>query len=120
MESGFSFELYETLFENCFIHSSRYKNGNLQLSLFGIDPKTNETAHFADITLDQNRRLLKENEIVVDCLYKPTLIPQLMTLGILKEQVGICVISGVIYPIYTIDLSKIKQKQYSMQELVAA
>lgn len=70
MESCFSFELYETLFE--------------------------------------------------DCLYKPTLIPQLMNLGILKEQVGICVISGVIYPIYTIDLSKIKQKQYNMQELVAA
>ena len=120
MENGFSFELYEMLFEKCFIYSSRYKNGNLQLSLFGIDPKTNETAHFADITLDQNRRLLKENEIVVDCLYKPTLIPQLIDLGILKEQVGICVMNSVIYPIYTVNLTNINQKQYCMQELVAA
>ncbi len=120
MKSGFRFELYKMVFEDCFIHSSRYKNGNLQLSLFGIDPETNETAHFADITLDQNRRLLKENEIVVDCLYKPTLIPQLMDLGILKEQVGICVISSVIYPIYTVNLTNINQKQYCMQELVAA
>ena len=94
--------------------------GNLQLSLFGIDPKTNEIAHFADITLDQNKRLLKDNEIVVDCRFKPTMIPQLIDLGILKEQTGICVINASIYPIYTIDLTRICANQYCMQELVAA
>ena len=120
MECGFSIELYETIFKNCFITSSRYKNGNLQLSLFGIDPETNETAHFADITLDQNKRLLKENEIVVDYKFKPTMIPQLVHLGILKEQTGICVVNSSIYPIYTIDLTKISTNQYCMQELVAA
>ena len=120
MDSGFSFELYEMVFENCFIHSSYYENGNLQLSLFGIDPETNETAHFADITLDQNKRFLKENEIVVDCRFKPTMIPQLIDLGILKEQTGICVVNSCIYPIYTIDLTRIEANQYCMQELVAA
>ena len=120
MKSGFDFELYETLFTNCFILSSRYTNGNLQLSLFGIDPATNETAHFADITLNQNKRLLQENEIVVDCKYKPTMIPQLIKFGILKEQVGICVIKNTLYPIYTIDKTIVNQKQYCMQELVAA
>ena len=54
MKSGFDFELYETLFTNCFIFSSRYENGNLQLSLFGTDPTIGETTHFADITLNQN------------------------------------------------------------------
>ena len=108
------------IFENCFIHSSYYENGNLQLSLFGSDPETDETAHFADITLDQNKRLLKENEIVVDYRFKPTLIPQLVDLGILKEQTGICVVDASIYPIYTIDLSNITANQYCMQELVAA
>lgn len=120
MEGGFSFELYETIFENCFINSSIYSNGNLQLSLFGIDPATNETAHFADITLDQNSRNLSQDEIVVDCKYKPTLIPQLQKLGILKEQVGICVIGFVIYPVYTINLTKINEKSYCMQDLIAA
>lgn len=120
MENGFSFELYEMIFENCFIHTSRYKNGNLQLSLFGIDPETNQTAHFVDITLDQNTRYLKENEIVVDCRFKPTMIPQLIDLGILKEQTGICVVNASIYPIYTIDLTRIVANQYCMQELVAA
>lgn len=120
MECGFNFELYEMVFENCFIHSSRYKNGNLQLSLFGIEPETNQTAHFADITLEQNKKLLKENEIVVDCKYKPTFIPQLKELGILKEQVGVCVLGNSIYPIYTIDLTKVGAVQYCMQELVAA
>ena len=120
MVQGFSFELYETIFDNCFIHTSKYSNGNLQLSLFGTDPETNETTHFADITLEQNRRVLKENEIVVDCKYKPTLIPQLIKLGILKNQVGICVINSTIYPIYTIDLNKISEKKYCMQELIAA
>lgn len=120
MESGFSFELYEMIFENCFIHSSYYSNGNLQLSLFGIDPKTNETVHFTDITLNQTKRFLKDNEIVVDCKFKPTMIPQLIDLGILKEQTGICVINSSIYPIYTIDLCKISAIQYCMQELVAA
>ena len=120
MQSGFNFELYEMVFENCFIHSSYYKNGNLQLSLFGIDQNTNETAHFADITLDPKKRVLKENEIVVDCKFKPTMIPQLIDLGILKEQTGICVVNSSIYPIYTIDLTRISANQYCMQELVAA
>lgn len=120
MKSGFDFELYETLFTNCFILSSRYTNGNLQLSLFGTDPATNETAHFVDITLNQNNRVLRENQIIVDFKYKPTMIPQLIKLGILKEQVGICAIKDTIYPIYTIDKTIVNQKQYCMQELVAA
>lgn len=120
MESGFDFELYETLFTNCFILSSRYDNGNLQLSLFGTDPATNETAHLADITLNQNNRILSDGRIVVDCKYKPTMIPQLINLGILKEQVGICAIKDSLYPIYTIDKTMVNQKQYCMQELVAA
>ena len=120
MKSGFTFELYEMIFKNCFIHSSIYKNGNLQLSLFGVDPETNETAHFADITLDQNRKILNKDEVVVDCKFKPTLIPQLKKLGILKEQVGVCPMDSMLYPIYTINIGKKNASQYCMQELVAA
>jgi len=120
MESGFKFELYEMVFEDCFIHSSRYNNGNLSLSLFGTNPETNQTAHFADITLEQNRRVLGKKEIVVDCKYKPTLIPQLKELKVLKDQTGICVLNNFIYPIYTIDLTRISEIQYCMQELIAA
>lgn len=114
MKNGFSFELYDMVFQNCFIHSSNYKNGNLQLSLFGVDQETNETAHLTDITLEHNK-ILRENEIVVDCKFKPTLIPQLLELGVLKSQVGTYVKKAMIYPIYTIDLSKIAEKQYCMQ-----
>lgn len=120
MESGFCFELYDIVFQNCCINTSRYVNGNLQLSLFGVDPKTNETSHFADITLDQNSKKLKEDEIVVDCIYKPTLIPQLKQLGILKKQTGICVVNSYIYPVYIVDLSKITENECYMQELVVA
>lgn len=120
MKSGFDFELYETVFKNCFINSSRYSNGNLQLSIFGIDPITNEIAHFVDITLEQNTIKLKESEIVVDCQYKPTLIPQLKKIGILKEQIGICAIQNTLYPIYTVDFTKVNEKQYCMQKLIAA
>lgn len=119
MEDGFSFELYEMVFENCYINTSRYQNGNLQLSLFGVDPETNEICHFIDITLDQNRKMLRENEIVVDCKDKPTLIPQLVELGILKEQIGICVVDATLYPIYTVDLDKITEEQYCVQVLAA-
>ena len=120
MKSGFSFELYNDIFENCYIHSSKYQNGNLQLSLYGEDSKTNEVAHFADITLNQNSKKLKENEIVVDCLYKPTLIPQLKKLGVIDKQVGICIIGFNIYPIYTVNFKKIIEKQYQLEELIAA
>ncbi len=119
MENGFDFELYEMIFTNCFINSSRYANGNLRISLFGVDPETNETAHFVDITVDAKYKKTRENEIIVDFRNKPTLIPQLINLGILKEQVGICAINSVIYPIYTIDTSKIQENQYCMQ-LIAA
>lgn len=120
MKSGFNFKLYETVFKNCFIFSSRYKNGNLQLSLFGKEQETNETAHFADITLEQNKKILGDDEIVVDCKFKPTLIPQLKNLGIIREQTGICVIDSMMYPIYAIDLTAVGEKKFCMPELVAA
>lgn len=120
MENGFSFELYETIFTNCFIYSSTYSNGNLQLSLFGIDPVTNETAHFVDISLEQNNKVLKGNEIVVDCKFKPTLIPQLLELGIIKNQTGICIAHNDIYPIYTVDLSNVQKKYCYAEKLIAA
>ncbi len=120
MKNGFTFELYETIFTKCFLHSSRYPNGNLQLSLFGIDPATNETAHFAEISLEQNSKVLRDNEIVVDCKFKPTLIPQLLELGIIKIQTGICVENNSIYPIYTVDSSKVQKQYCYAEELKAA
>ena len=120
MKNGFSFELYETIFTNCFLHSSRYSNGDLQLSLFGTDSDINEISHFADITLEQDSRVLREDEIVVDCKFKPTLIPQLLELGIIKKQIGICPIGDTLYPVYTIDLTKVQEKSYCEQELIAA
>lgn len=120
MESGFKFELYDEIYENCFIHCSKYANGNLQLSLFGNNPKTKQTEHFKDITLNQSDKELNSNEIVVDCLYNPTFIPQLIKLGILQEQVGICIVNLNIYPIYTIDFNSIYENEYHIQELVCA
>ena len=117
MESGFNFELYQMVFKNCFICSSYYKNGNIRLSLFGCNP---ETEHFADISLEQNKKLLKKDEIVVDTKFKPTMVTQLVNLGILKKQTGICVVNDSIYPIYTINLIKIAANEYYMQELIAA
>lgn len=120
MKNGFDFNLYETLFKNCFIQCSSYENGNLQLSLFGVDPNVNQIAHFADITLEQNTVNLKDGEIVVDNRFKPTFVPQLVDLGILKEKLGMCIVNDTFYPIYKIDLSKIKENCYYLQELIAA
>ncbi|MEE0768521.1 MAG: hypothetical protein UIT70_01410 [Clostridia bacterium] len=120
MKNGFSFNLFETLFENCFIECSNYKNGNLQLSLYGVDPVVNQIAHFADITLDQNNVKLAENEIVVNNRFRPTLIPQLKNLGILKEKLGMCIVNNYFYPIYSIDLSNVKVNGYYLHELLVA
>lgn len=119
MKQGFNFKLYGTEFTNCFIHSSFYRNGNLQLSLFGVAPEFNEVTHFADITLEQNQIILKRNEIVVDCKFKYGFIRQLKELGILKEQTGICAVNNTIYPIYTINLDEVSQRQYCMQSISA-
>ena len=120
MENGFDFEMYETIFTNCFVDYSTYKNGDLQLSLYVNDNNVNQIAHLADITLEQNLVELKENEIVVNNRFRPTLIPQLKKLEILKKQVGNCNINNYNYPIYTIDFSKIMEKCYYLQELLAA
>ena len=120
MKNGFTFELYEMTFTNCFIQSSNYANGDLKLSLFGKDPDIHKTTHFADITLEQNSRKLKDDEIVVNCKFKPTLIPQLLNLGIIKEQTGLCIVGDSIYPVYTIDLTQVKKNHYCIKELIAA
>lgn len=120
MKNGFDLEMYETLFTECFIEYSTYSNGDMQLSLYGLDPTTNETAHFADITLEQNLIKLQDDEIVVNNRFRPTLVPQLEKLGILKEKVRNCVIEGNFYPIYKINFSKVIEKCYYLQDMVAA
>lgn len=120
MKSGFDFELYDTLFKNCFIECASYRNGNLQLSLYGLDPTINQVSHFADITLDQNEEKLSENEVIVNDRFKPNLVPQLEKLGVLKEKIRMCIVNNVFYPIFAIDFSKIKENCYYLSDLVAA
>ena len=120
MKNGFDLEMYETQFKNCFIEYSNYKNGDLKLSLYGTDPELNQTAHFADITLEQDLVTLQDDEIVVNNLFRPTLIPQLKKLGILKELIKSGIKGNGIYPIYKIDFSKIAQKYCYKYDLVAA
>lgn len=120
MKSGFDLEIYGTLFKECFIEYSIYLNGNLQLCLYGTDPEINEIAHFADITLEQDDVKLQDDEIVVNNRFRPTLIPQLEKLGILKEKVKNCIIENTFYPIYKIDFSKVIEKCYYLQDLVVA
>lgn len=95
MRSGFDLELYGETFKNCFIESSSYKNGNLQLSLYGLDANVNQISHFADITLNQNVVNLTDDTIIVDNKFKPTLVPQLEKLGILAEKIKMCIIDNV-------------------------
>ncbi len=90
------------------------------LVYFGTDPATNETAHFADITLEQNSKVLNSDEIVVDCKFKPTLVPQLLKLGVIKNQTGIYVKNSDIYPVYSINSTKVQENYYPLEELVAA
>ena len=121
MEGGFSMEMYGELFTNCFIHKSKYPNKTLQLSLFGLDTNINQISHFADISLEQDMIKLKDNEIIVNILFRPNFISQLKKIGILKEQIGKCIIRNIPYPIYTINLTKVNQNGYKLeQELVAA
>ena len=120
MESGFDLEMYETVFINCFIECSRYANGNLKLSLYGTDVKTEETAHFADITLENNKIRLPENEVIVDNRFKPTLIPQLKKLGILKDKLSMCIVNDTFYPIYSINYSNVLKNRYRLLDLIAA
>ena len=117
---GFNFEMYNTIFTNCFIHSSYYSNGNLQLSLFGEDPNSNEVSHFADITLEQNLFNLKDNEIIVNSKFKPTLVPQLKKLGILTAVVDSHILNNRLIPIYSVDFSTITENSYYIDNLVAA
>lgn len=120
MKTGFDFEIYGTVFKSCFIEASRYVNGNLQLSLYGLDSNVNQVTHLIDITLDQNIKQLPKNQIVVNDRFNPTLVPQLENLGILKEKLNVCIINNHFYPIYSFDFSKVLENCYYLQELVAA
>ena len=120
MRSVFDLELYGETFKNCFIESSLYRNGNLQLSIYGLDTNVNQVSHLADITLNQNVVDLSDDTIIVDNKFKPTLVPQLEKLGILAEKIKMCIIDNVFYPIYTINFSKINGQKHYENELFAA
>ena len=120
MKIGFDFEIYGTIFKNCFIEVSSYVNGNLQLSLYGLDSNVNQITHLIDITLDQNIKQLPKNQIIINDRFNPTLIPQLKNLGILKEKLDVCIINNHFYSIYSFNFSKVLENGYYLQELVAA
>ena len=120
MKNGFDLELYGETFKNCFIESSSYKNGNLQLSIYGLAPNEKHISHFADITLNQNLVNLTDDTIIVDTKFKPTIVPQLEKLGILAEKIKMCIIDNVFYPIYKINFSKVNFQRYYEPTLLAA
>ena len=120
MRSGFDLELYGETFKNCFIESSLYRNGNLQLSIYGLYTNENQVSQLAEITLNQNVVDLSDDTIIVDNKFKPTLVPQLEKLGILAEKIKMCIIDNVFYPIYTINFSKINGQKHYENELLAA
>ena len=114
MKSGFYLEMYGTIFTDCFIERSRYANGNLRLSLYGRDANNNfEMAHFADITVENNKIKLSDNEIIVNNCSEPTLITQLKELGIIKEIVSRCIIKDTFYPIYSINYYEVLAHSHS-------
>ena len=124
-QSGFEFEMYETIFDDCFIDRSMYSNGNLKLSLYGKDVRNGNTEdfnteHFADITLDQDIYKLPLHEVIVDNHFKPSLIPQLKSLGILKDMLCMCYVKGKLYPKYSLNMDKVLSKSFKMPSLVAA
>jgi len=116
----FDLNVYGKTFTECFLHFSKYVNGDLQVSVFGIDPDTNLTGHFLDISLEQNSIELQENEIIVDHRYKPEIIDQLEDLGILKEKIDMCVINFTMYPIYSLDVPKLDNYTYVEEMMLCA
>ena len=93
---------------------------SLQIVLFGVNPETNNTEHFVDITLDQKKIKLSDERIIVNSVFSPEMIPQLIKLGILKELESRCVVNNTIYPIYRIENTKVYECSYRVPELVAA
>lgn len=120
MEYGFKFRLYEKDFTDCFIHYSMYGDGKLKLSLFGAESGSDMIEHFADITLENKKLKLGEDEIVVDDKFKSNFVEQLTKLGILKEKVSDCIIKGFRYPIHKVNFGALYQNCYQYEELQAA
>lgn len=115
----FELETFGTVYEKCFLYLSRYLNGNLQISVFGMNTRTNLTEHFWDITVEQNSVELQENHIVVDNYLKEELVQQLKQIGILKQYIGTYIIQGIRYPIYELDMEIVKQHTYETEEISA-
>ena len=116
LKERFQIILYDKLYKNCFLHLSKYINGDLKISIFGEEPEISQTAHFMDITLEQNSIELEKNQIVVDNYLKNDLIKQLKELGILKREIGTCIVECIRYPIYEIKLKDLQKFTYEMEQ----
>ena len=113
--------VYGKTFVNCILHFSVYNNGNLKVSVFGMDPDTSLRGHFLDISLEQNEISLADDCIVVNNRYKPEIVEQLENLGILQERIRMCVISNTIYPVYSVNIPESENYSYiEDRELCAA
>ena len=111
----FELEIFGTVYKECFFYLSKYLNGDLQISVFGIKDKTNITEHFLDITVEQNSIELAKNHIVLDNYFKQELVEKLKQLGVLKKYIGTFIIQSIRYPIYELDMENVKQYTYETE-----
>lgn len=112
----FNYESNCVKYNDCFFDVGEYKNGNLELSIYGKVEKDNDTSHISNATVEVNE-ILKNNEIVVDTEINTNLISFLLDLGIVEGIKRRIHVNGRDLPVAEVNLNNLYDYSYEQEVL---
>ena len=112
----FNYESKCVRYNDCFFDVGEYKNGNLELSIYGKVEDDINTSHISNPTVKVEEKL-KDTEVVIDTENNTNLISFLMDLGIAKGIFRRIAVNGIKMPVVELDLNKLNEYSYEQEVL---
>lgn len=115
----FNYESNCVRYKNCYFDIGEYKDGKLDLSIYGHVENDKNISHISNATVDVSQRLEKD-EAVIDTFNNSNLISFLLDLGIVKRILRRITVEDVSLPVVRLDLNKLYEYSYSQEVLKIA
>jgi len=110
----FNYESNCVRYKDCYFDVGEYKNGNLDLSIYGYVENDQNISHISNATVNVEEKL-KENQVVFDTYNNTNLISFLLEIGIVKSIVKRIEVKNLNLPLAELDIEKLYQYTYNYE-----
>ena len=108
----FNYESNCVKYKDCHFDIGEYKNGSLNLSIYGYVEEDKNISHISNATVNVAKKL-KQNQVVIDTYANTNLISFLLELGIVKGIIKRINVKNLKLPVVELNLDKLYEYSYN-------